>query len=334
VALTYNARTDATCVCPDGTSDCPYKLAKGLVTSASDANNLFSPPINTTTLAQSLGNRSDFAADSSCAAQAQLLDLVTVDQSRLPKRSKWFRSVLLWDLATSEDFTSTLLKDAIASHEYWLWQNNAAFAADPKYQVLVHGYNVDLAFQKVFIPEQSIDAARLEQGQLSRLDDSTRLAYAHVFSMAAAASTQRSNALQQLFQALGFSPDQLNTFRQQVQASPVMFPFDATAQIGSQYTMTIASSQNTASQTFPLPISCQPNLSADQIADINAIEQQALGLPPASALSNFNSTCSDRPLYGVLELFRLRLPFVEEGLPTQAVSITSEVGTRIAVSQR
>lgn len=65
---------------------------------------------------------------------------------------------------------------------------------------------------------------------------------------------------------------------------------------------------------------------------INAIEGDVFGLSPTSNASQFDPSCyPDRPVYGVLDVLRLRLPFLDSrpGIPRQAAVLKRDVSPRV-----
>lgn len=168
----------------------------------------------------------------------------------------------------------------------------------------------------------SIEDAGLSPTQIGRMENVTAVAFGKLLSHAAAVSTQRSMALLNRFASLGFGTAQLATFRQNVLAAPVIFAFDAAGQSGSRSVMEIATAAATAGTTFPSPIGCQERLSAAQVAEITRLEDGILGL---NATGSSSASCIGRPLYGILDILGLRLPFFEASLPRQAVVVANVV---------
>lgn len=321
--------SDATCVCPDGSDDCQARIARSLITSAADAQKLFTPPINTTRLASSMAAYMPGTSINDCSAQALLLNLQSLDPSRYSKRSKWFKAVMLWDIASSEDFSSHTLRDGIDTQSYWLWQDSPSFTPEKDFQTLSHGYSVDTAYEKVFVPPVSIDAAQLSADQLARLNNDTSIAFTHVISLATAAATQRSLALAHLFAELGYTAQQQAAFLSAIANATVYFPFDVTASMDNRNMMDIASSQSSAGRTFPIPLGCQSGLSSAELQTINNIESDIFGLPEAQSLATFDQDCPNRPLYGILNIFNLPLPFLGSGVPQQAVAVMASVSSKM-----
>jgi hypothetical protein len=91
-----------------------------------------------------------------------------------------------------------------------------------------------------------------------------------------------------------------------VAGSPIVIPFDATLTSGHGVKALLT---NTTTQ-FPPPPACYPHLDSTQLTLVNELENGVYGLQPASVQADFQPSCyRDRPLYGVLDVLRLRLPF-------------------------
>lgn len=117
--------------------------------------------------------------------------------------------------------------------------------------------------------------------------------------------------------------DRLAEFKAAFTASPIILPFDANFQsIRDLY----------RSSTFPPSPACYPGLGSDQRKLINTVEGEAFNLTPLpSAPSQFNTTCFPlHPIYGVLDVLRLRLPFLDSRNNTarQGITLKSDVAPR------
>jgi len=125
-------------------------------------------------------------------------------------------------------------------------------------------------------------------------------------------------------------PQNLQQFLSTIAASPMLIPFDATSgAVGSLMT-------NSSTAPFPPPLSCYPSLSTTQVKLINSIETSVFNLSSASAnsASTFDTSCfSARPAYGVLDILRLRTPFLDNrtGVAQQAAVLDPTVGPRAVV---
>ena len=299
-------------------------LAKSVASAASYSNTLFTPLINTTRLASSLQAYSQAGAD--CIKQAQLLDLPNVDAGRYRSRQKWTQAVVLWDMASSEDFDNTFLRDFQSKLDYWRWQDKASFDAQSTFQALSHGYTIDFAFQKIFAPQKSLADAGIATAQMGRLDDNSTAAFQRVLAYASAASTQRSTALGHLFSELGYTSEQLATFISNVKAAPAFFPFDATGQMGGRNTLEVAVQAQANGQTFPRPLSCVESFSGATLDAVNRVENGIFGLAPIVAEAPANCSETVRPVYGFLNILNLRAPTSAGAVSGgQAVAVTNTV---------
>jgi hypothetical protein len=115
-------------------------------------------------------------------------------------------------------------------------------------------------------------------------------------------------------------------FKARLSISPILLPFDAlNPSIGNLFS-------NSSTSSFPPPLSCYPRLSSRQLDQINSFETSIFQLPSAASASNFTEECfSDRPVYGVLDIFRLRLPFLDGERPRQAAVLRPDAVPRAAV---
>lgn len=109
--------------------------------------------------------------------------------------------------------------------------------------------------------------------------------------------------LQYWTQTLHQSESRLEPFKTAFSSSPIILPFDATSQ---------AIQRLYNADTFPPPIACYPGLQPDQLHLVNAVEEAAFGLPQTNTTQQFDATCFPiHPAYGILDLLRLRLPFLD-----------------------
>ena len=103
----------------------------------------------------------------------------------------------------------------------------------------------------------------------------------------------------------------LNTFIQVVKSSAFILPFDTTSSRGGTSLTELMT--NTTTTPFPPPLACYPDLSSSQLTKLNSLETGVFGLPSVSSPSSFDTSCfPDRPVYGVVDLLRLRLPFPDD----------------------
>lgn len=124
----------------------------------------------------------------------------------------------------------------------------------------------------------------------------------------------------------------LNTFISLIRGSPVLLPFDATLSTDNLPIANLLTNSTTA--PFPPPLGCYPALNSSQLQLLNTMETTVFGLPAASAASTFDTSCyPNRPIYGVLDILRLRLPFVDSrtGVAKQAAVLKEDAAPRVVV---
>ena len=148
--------------------------------------------------------------------------------------------------------------------------------------------------------------------------------------MQSASSTQRQTALKTYWTSVLLQrPQDLAVFIAALSVSPVLLPFNASSpSIQSLYS-------NSTSSLFPPPLACFPDLTSEVQQQINSVETGVFGLPPiANTTSGFDTSCyQDHPVYGVLDVLRLRLPFLDSQTGTfkQAVVLTRDANPRVVL---
>lgn len=88
---------------------------------------------------------------------------------------------------------------------------------------------------------------------------------------------------------------------------------------------------NTSNTPFPPPLACYPGLSTTTLGRVNQFETSVFGLSSVTSPSQFSTSCfPNRPVYGVVDLLRMRLPFPDNrtGAALQSSSLTSEATVR------
>jgi hypothetical protein len=322
---------DATCVCTStGSGNC-NGLAQTIVSLTPTMNQNFetnySLPSVYTAIWLSIGS----ATGSNCVSQALLIDTPGLSSAGAPNRTSWARSAMLWNLVQSQDVTSMQSLQSFTEKAPWSSLSpDGPVSGKSSFSTTVSGFAFDFAAQTVTQPAVSFtDNGQPVSEQISRVGTAAASVLNRMYSYAFASSTQRSNALQLYWtNVLGQQASDLSTFRSAVVSSSILVPFDAT------YSGLAKQLSNSTTQTFPIPISCYPGLDNSQVQEINVIEQTVFGLSSVATASSFNSSCyPERPLYGVLDVLRLRLPFIDSrtGLATQAVSLQTDVGPRVVV---
>jgi hypothetical protein len=325
---------DAACVCTLDGSQCDG-LAQSIVTLTPTMNALFTTNYTINSVYTAIWLATGLTGNN-CVSQALLIDTPGLSSASYPNRTNWARSALLWNLVQSQNYTATQDLKSFTSNAPWssLSSDGPITGQSASFSTTVSGFEFDFAAQAISQPSVSfIDNGEPVNEQISRVQSTALAALNRMYSYGQASSTQRGNALELYWtNVLGQSAVDLAAFRSAVLSASILIPFDATYNENSQ--ALVNQMTNSSTQPFPVPLSCYPNLNASQLQQIDAIEETVYGLSAVSAASSFNTSCyPDRPLYGVLDVLRLRLPFIDSrtGLAMQAASLQSDVGPRAVV---
>jgi len=333
---------DATCSCPSSISGtCAAPLANGLNTLVPVASQLFVTNITSQGLAFVLWESQGTPTTPNCAFQADLVDVGSVlDGSLLPNRTQWAEAALLWNLFQTGDIDATrTLQTDIGNLPFGSLSSQDGIVSDPsgRFSVSSSGYIYNFANQTVNVLPLTFttDGAPSSQ-QLSRVNSVAQGALDRMYSFASASSTQQQAALSRYWgSVLTLRPSDLSTFLTAFKSAPIYLPFDATSSPGGQAISDLLSSAINKTLSFPPAIGCYPGLSSSQIQRISAVETQAFGLPALNSTpSTFDSTCfASHPVYGVLDVFRTRLPFSDSrsGVAQQAGVLTSDAASRVVL---
>ncbi|KAG8759139.1 hypothetical protein FRC14_006612, partial [Serendipita sp. 396] len=110
---------NATCICTSTAPGQCAPVAQSLLDLLPSTNEFFSMNITEATLALTLWDLQGQQMGS-CATQAQLVDVApALNQSSYPKRTKWARSAILYNLVQSYDLASTAaLRQSVASADF------------------------------------------------------------------------------------------------------------------------------------------------------------------------------------------------------------------------
>lgn len=120
----------------------------------------------------------------------------------------------------------------------------------------------------------------------------------------------------------------LNVFITALSVSPILLPFDAV----TQKTNSLSTLLNDSTLSFPPPLACYPGLSSVEAQRVSSLEGLVFGLPPIPNATRFETSCfPDRPIYGVLDVLRLRLPFNDGPGARQAAVLRRDTSPRILV---
>lgn len=126
-------------------------------------------------------------------------------------------------------------------------------------------------------------------------------------------------------------PIMFPTFVSLLISSPILLPFDANGTAGETSISSLLSNSSTA--PFPPPLACYPGLTKSRFQLITNFETSVFGLSPPAVQANFNDSCfPDRPIYGVLDILHLRLPFPDSQTgPKQAAILSRDASSRVVV---
>jgi len=109
-------------------------------------------------------------------------------------------------------------------------------------------------------------------------------------------------------------------------SSPVLMPFDANGTAG--HTSISSLLTNSSSTPFPPPLSCYPGLTRSQLQLITNLETSVFGLSSPVTQDDFSDSCfADRPIYGVLNILHLRLPFQDSQSGAKQAAILSHAAS-------
>lgn len=348
---------DATCVCTSSTpSDQCGQVSQNLLDLIPVLNNSFGLDYTPASLSTAIW-RVQGSTGNDCSKQAVLVDVGPgLDSVAAPNRTQWTQAAILWDLVQSDNLSDVGDLQKFASKAPWgslKVVDGPTTESASQFTTIVSGYQFNFAAQTVTPPSKTFtDIGQPSQDQISRTNDVSRGALDRMYSFAAgrphshdpqvycqklipfiASSTQQSKALSNYWQSvLQQDPDKLNDFLSIVSGSQILLPFDATSSPGGSPIATLMT--NTSSSPFPPPLACYPGLTTSQLQSINTLESSVFGLSTASPTSQFDTLCfPNRPIYGVLDILRLRLPFMDSqsGTAKQAAVLSRDASTRAVV---
>ncbi|KDQ63650.1 hypothetical protein JAAARDRAFT_53842 [Jaapia argillacea MUCL 33604] len=329
---------DAACVCTTTLPGRCDQLAQSLLLLLPTLNSAFDVNYTANSLSTAVWEAQGALVGSNCAPQALLIDVAPgLDAGGSPNRTSWAQSALLWNLVESQDLSAvSQLRHFVKTAPWDKIGSVDGPISDPssKFSISVSGYIFDFATQTVTQPNVSFTSdGQPSNAQIAEVGDTARTALDRMYSFALASSTQRQNALQNYWQGiLQQQPKDLSRFVSAVSASPLLIPFDAVSSPGGHPLSSLLTSSTTS--PFPPPLACYPGLSTAQMQRLSTLEESVFGLSAPSSASQFATSCfPDRPIYGVLDVLRLRLPFSDarSGAAKQAAVLSRAVSPRAIV---
>ncbi|KAH9082186.1 hypothetical protein EDB83DRAFT_2670441 [Lactarius deliciosus] len=310
---------DSTCVCVS--TQCNV-LAQSLVNLIPFVNDQFHANFTPAVVANAMSSSRASALSSDCAAQARVIDVSpALDSQTVPNRTVWARSTLLWSFVLSQNTSSVgRLRDFITEADWRsLPGDGAVTGQSSKFSTTQLGY---------FIPD-----GQPSSSQLAEMSNTARTTLDRMYTFASASSTIRSTAMGNYWQyILQQDPSNYLKFVSLLISSPILLPFDANGKAGNTPISSLLT--NSTSTPFPPPLSCYPSLASSQLALISNLETSVFGLSSPTAQTSFNNSCyADRPIYGVLDVLHLRLPFRDSqtGTAKQAAILSRDVTPRVVV---
>ena len=296
------------------------------------------------------------ALEDDCAAQARVVDVSpALDSQNMPNRTGWAQGALLWTFVLSQNTSSVgQLRNFILNAQWKsLTGDGPATGFSSEFSTTQLGYTFDFAAQTISEPSvEFVTDGQPSDAQLEEVDYTAHAALDRMYSFAsgacfveelvpgssadprarAASSTLRATAMANYWQnVLRQDPSQLLTFVSFIISSPILLPFDANGTAGNTKISSLLT--NSSNAPFPPPLACYPGLSQSQFQLITNFETSVFGLSPPAVQTNPNVSCYPyRPVYGVLNILNLRLPFPDSGTrPKQAAILSRDAYSRAVV---
>ncbi|KAI0271388.1 hypothetical protein BC834DRAFT_818152 [Gloeopeniophorella convolvens] len=326
---------DSTCVCTSTAGQC-NPLAQSLITLIPIVNGQFGANFTPAGVANAMFSSQDSALGDDCAAQARMVDVSpALDSQRAPNRTEWAQSALLWTFVQSQNTTSVgKLRDFVSKAKWTSLSGDGPVTGHSEFSTTQLGYTFDFAAQTTTEPNVSfVTDGQPSNSQLAEVSSTARGALDRMYAFASASSTLRSTAMVNYWESvLRQDPSKLASFVSFLISSPILLPFDATATAGKTPISSLLTNSTTA--PFPIPLACYPGLTNSQVQLVSSLEASVFGLSPPASQASFDASCfADRPIYGVLDVLRLRLPFTDSqtGSAKQAAILTRDASSRVVI---
>lgn len=328
---------DSTCVCVSSNTTLCNVLSQSLVDLIPIVNDQFNANFTPAVVANAMSSPRASDLSSDCAAQAQVVDVSpALEPQIVPNRTAWAQSTLLWSFVLSQNMSSVeRLRDFITKADWRsLSGDGPVTGQSTKFSTTQLGYVFDFAAQTISEPRVSfISDGQLSSSQLAEVSSTARTSLDRMYTFASASSTIRSTAMGHYWHfILQQNPNTYLKFVSLLISSPVLLPFDANGTAGNTSISSLLT--NSTSAPFPPPLSCYPNLATSQLALITNLETSVFGLSSPTVQTSFNNSCfADRPVYGVLDLLHLRLPFRDSqtGTAKQAAILSRDATPRVVI---
>jgi hypothetical protein len=296
------------------------------------------------------------ALTNDCAAQARLVDVSpALDSQSMPNRTGWAQGALLWTFVLSQNTSSVGQLRNFISKAHWksLTGDGPVTGFSSEFSTTQLGNTFDFAAQIISEPSVSfVTDGQPSNAQLVEVDYTAHAALDRMYTFASgacfveesvpgssadprartASSTLRTAAMANYWQnVLRQDPSNLLTFVSLIISSPILLPFDANGTAGNTSISSLLTNSSTA--PFPPPLACYPGLSQSQVQLITNFESSVFGLSSPTVQTNLNVSCfPNRPVYGVLDVLHLRLPFPDSQTGAkQAAILSRDASPRVVV---
>ncbi|KAF8273917.1 hypothetical protein EI94DRAFT_1769098 [Lactarius quietus] len=328
---------DSTCVCvSSNTTQCKV-LAQSLVSLIPTVNDQFNANFTPAVVANAMSSSQVSVLSSDCAAQAQVVDVSpALNPQTVPNRTAWAQSALLWSFVLSQNTSSVgSLRNFITKADWGsIPVDGPVIGNSSQFSTTQLGYVFDFAAQTISEPPMSfILDGQPSSSQLAEVSSIAGTSLDRMYTFASASSTIRSTAMENYWQfVLQQDPSDYLNFVSLLISSPILLPFDANGTAGNIPISSLLT--NSSSAPFPPPLSCYPSLPTSQLALITSLETSVFGLSPPTVQTRFNNSCfADRPIYGVLDILHLRLPFPDsqKGTAKQAAILSRDATPRAVI---
>ncbi|CAK5280565.1 unnamed protein product [Mycena citricolor] len=246
-----------------------------------------------------------------CAAQAVLVDVGAVPSlTKFSNRTSWAQAALLWDL---QSLNNTGLRDFVLGAPWDTLSSDGIVDSSPsQFSTVSNGYQFDFAKQSLTAPPVAFASnSSASSGQVAEVSDTRPLD--RMYSFAAAASKQYEGLLRAYWVT--------NLQRPATTLPQFVAAFKALA---------ISHGQLSKFPTSHCVLSRPIRPAAGQCEHAG----NSIWTAPATSAPSFDSSCfSTRPVYGVLDVLRLRLPFADSriNVSRQAVALQPDVAPRAVV---
>lgn len=320
---------DASCVCTSSTQ-C-NGLAQSIVDLLPIVNREFNMNFTSPSAYSSIWMMQGSTTGSNCASQALVLDVGNgINETSYPNRTQWVQAALLWNALQTQDIDSSQKMQKFVQSLPWktLGDADGPVDGDPAFVTTISGFSYNFASQILSQPPASfITLGQPANAQIARVSSGAQVTLDRMYSFALASATQRQIALKKYWTSvLAQRGEDLNLFKTALSVSPILLPFNATSRaIRNLY-------GSTPSSPFPPPLACLPGLSTTVLRQVNSVESTVFGLTPTTGATQFDPSCfRERPVYGVLDVLHLRLPFLDSrtGVVRQAAVLARDAASRV-----